>query len=703
MPNKKTTVKKTANKNVAKTASKKASKSKKPTFIYELGKKTDGGAKDRELLGGKGANLAEMARIGLPVPPGFTLTTELCTYYYKNSQNYPKTLDADLKKAVANIEKQQGKQFGSKEDPLLCSVRSGARESMPGMMDTILNLGLNDQTVKGLAKKTGNERFAYDCYRRFIQMYGDVVMGVQPRNENEPEPFDHIMHELKKRKKVKLDTELSADDLKELVESFKKLIKDRTKQSFPQDVYKQLWGAVSAVFGSWMNERANLYRQKYNIPQEWGTAVNVQAMVFGNMGDSCATGVAFTRDPATGENVFYGEYLINAQGEDVVAGTRTPQPIGELSNDMPHAYKELVAVRSKLEKHFRDMQDFEFTVEENKLYMLQTRNGKRTGLAAVRIAVEMVNQRLMDQKSAIKKIAADSVSSLLVPIFDEKSLKSSKVLAEGLPAGPGAATGKIVFTASVAETEAKAGNKVILCREETSPEDLRGMIASEGILTARGGVSSHAALVARQMGKVCVCGAADAQINYSKHVMKVKGVTLSEGDYISIDGTTGRIYEGHIDTAPSEVNQVLSGKRKADKCYSYQLFDQVMTWADKYRKLDVRTNADTPDQSKQAVKLGAQGIGLCRTEHMFFEGDRINTMRQMILADNEKERRDALKKLLPYQRKDFAGLFKAMEGRPVTIRLLDPPLPPTGPPTRVTDPKARVAELKCPLGRKISS
>jgi pyruvate,orthophosphate dikinase len=659
-------------KNSASPKKKAAGKSVKS--VYAFGKKTDGNSKMRELLGGKGANLAEMAAIGLPVPPGFTITTEVCTHFYKNGQKYPTGLEAEVKKAVAVVEKEQGKLFGDPKNPLLFSVRSGSRESMPGMMDTILNLGLNDITVKGLAAKSGNDRFAYDCYRRFIQMYGDVVMGVQPRDESEHEPFEAVMDDLKKEVGKTEDSDLTAEDLQELITRFKGLIKDRTGSSFPQDVYKQLWGSVSAVFKSWQNERAIVYRQKYNIPSEWGTAVSVQAMVFGNMGDDCGTGVAFTRDPANGEKVFYGEYLINAQGEDVVAGVRTPKPIAELAVEMPKAHKELEKVRARLEKHFRDMQDFEFTVENKVLYMLQTRNGKRTGLAAVRIAVEMVKERLMTEKTAVLKIPAESIDTLLVPVFDPKAIKSAKVIGTGLPAGPGAASGHVVFTASAADREVRKGRKVILCRVETSPEDLKGMIASEGILTSRGGVSSHAALVARQLGKVCICGANSVKIDYAKRTLRAGGVLLNEGDFISIDGTTGEIFEGLIDTTDSEVMRVLDGKLKPGKSYTYELFNTIMQWADKYRKMAVRTNADTPDMAKNAVRLGAEGIGLCRTEHMFFEGDRIDYMRQMILATSEAERRKALAKLLPFQRKDFNGLFKAMEGRPVTIRLLDPPL-----------------------------
>lgn len=663
---------KTTAKKAKKVAKKRAPKATK--YVYSFGKKTDGNAKMKNLLGGKGANLAEMASIGLPVPGGFTITTDVCVEYYKNNRKYPAALKGQIEKAIKICERESGKKFGDNKNPLLFSVRSGARESMPGMMDTILNLGLNDKTVEALKAKSGNGRFAYDCYRRFVQMYGDVVMGVQARTENEPDPFEHALHKLKEEVGVTVDSDLTEENNKEVIRRFQALIKERTGGAFPQDVHKQLDGAVGAVFNSWQNERAILYRQKYGIPAEWGTAVNVQLMVFGNLGDTSATGVAFTRDPANGENVFYGEYLINAQGEDVVAGVRTPFPIAQLADDMPKSHKELEVVRKKLERHFGDVQDFEFTIEDGKLYMLQTRNGKRTGLAAVRIAVEMTKQKLMTQKTAVTKIPADQISSLLVPIFDAKAIKKAKLMAVGLPAGPGAASGKIVFNASDAEAEVEKGNSVVLCREETSPEDLRGMIASDGILTSRGGVSSHAALVARQMGKVCICGASDIDINYASGTITAGKIVLKEGDHISIDGTTGEIFAGAVATAPSEVSQVLAGKMKPAKSYTYQLFAQVMKWADKHRKLGVRTNADSPTQSKAAVALGAEGIGLCRTEHMFFEGDRITYMREMILAPDEAARKKALKKLLPFQRKDFNGLFKAMEGRPVTVRLLDPPL-----------------------------
>lgn len=643
-------------------------------FVFEFGTKTDGNATMRELLGGKGANLAEMASIGLPVPPGFTISTEVCTYFYEHDRKYPKTLATDVRKAIASVESQLNKNFGARKNPLLVSVRSGARDSMPGMMDTILNLGLNDETVEGLTEVSGNSRFAWDCYRRFIQMYGDVVMGVQARNEEEDDPFHHVLEKLKERAGVSVDSDLTTRDLKELVKRYKALILKRTRSAFPQDVNEQLWGAIGAVFGSWKNERAILYRQQYGIPAEWGTAVNVQAMVFGNAGETSATGVAFTRDPANGEKVFYGEYLINAQGEDVVAGVRTPQPISHMAISMPKSFRNLEQVRTKLERHFKDMQDFEFTIENGRLFILQTRNGKRTGLAAVRIAVEMQRERLMNQKDALLKIPAESIDSLLVPVFDPKALKAATVIARGLPAGPGAATGRIAFTAATAEIETRKGNKVVLCRTETSPDDLKGMLHSQGILTSRGGVSSHAALVARQLGKVCVCGAAEISINYEKRTLTAGKVVLSEGDYISIDGSTGAIYKGMIESADSEVKRVLDGTMRANKSYTYELFQTVMQWSDKFRTLKIRTNADTPSMAKNAVAFGAEGIGLCRTEHMFFDGDRIDYMRQMILAVDEVQRRAALKKLLPFQRKDFVGLFKAMNGRPVTIRLLDPPL-----------------------------
>lgn len=642
--------------------------------IFEFGKKTDGDASMRNLLGGKGANLAEMARIGLPVPPGFTITTEVCSEFKANGERLPEALQSQIAYAIKNIEEQQGKRFGDLENPLLFSVRSGARESMPGMMDTILNLGLNDQSVQGFAKKTGNPRFAYDCYRRFIQMYGDVVMGVQAKNEHDHEPFDAIMNQLKKEVGVEQDVDLNADHLKELISRYKVLIKEFTGKEFPQNVFEQLEGAIGAVFKSWNNERAIIYRRKYNIPSEWGTAVNVQSMVFGNMGNDCATGVAFTRNPANGVNEFYGEYLINAQGEDVVAGIRTPQPIAALEHDMPATFKHLTNVCQILEDHFKDMQDFEFTIEQDKLYMLQTRNGKRTGLAAVRIAAEMVEEGRIDKNTAIKRIPAGSISSLLVPVFNESEKQHLKKLAIGLPAGPGAACGKIYFSAKTAEEKYAKGEKVVLCRIETSPEDIRGMLASEGILTSRGGVSSHAALVARQMGKVCVCGAGSIHMDYQEKTLSVGDITLNEGDYISIDGTTGEVFAGQVATSPSEVNRVLAGEMKAEDSKVYRLFAEIMQWADDIRRLGIRTNADSPAQAHHAMMLGAEGIGLCRTEHMFFEEDRIDYMRQMILAKTSEDRIAALNKLKPLQRGDFEGIFREMKGYPVTIRLLDPPL-----------------------------
>ncbi|HTK99519.1 MAG TPA: pyruvate, phosphate dikinase [Pseudomonadales bacterium] len=666
MPVKKT--KKTA------TAAAPSKSSRATQYVYAFGKKTDGGSAMRNLLGGKGANLAEMAAIGLPVPPGFTISTDVCTYFYDNQRRYPARLTADVEAAIKEVEAQQNKTLGDRDNPLLLSVRSGARESMPGMMDTILNLGLNDETVEGLAKRTSNPRFAYDCYRRFIQMYGGVVMGVTAATQESHDPFDALMDGLKHELHKTQDTQLTADDLKELVKRYKRLIKSRKREDFPQNVYEQLWGAIGAVFGSWKNERAIIYRQRYSIPTEWGTAVNVQSMVFGNLGDDSATGVAFTRDPANGEKVIYGEYLVNAQGEDVVAGVRTPKQIAEMASEMPESFKELQRVRAKLEEHFRDMQDLEFTIENRRLFILQTRNGKRTGVAAIRIAVEMTEEKLMDQRTALLKIPAESIDSLLVPVFDARAQKAAKVIGHGLPAGPGAASGLIVFTATAAEQESKRGNRVVLCRMETSPDDLKGMLYSQGILTSRGGVSSHAALVARQLGKVCVCGATNIAINYEKKTLTADGVVLKEGDYISLDGSTGEIYAGPIDSADSEVKRVLNGSLKPTQSYTYRLFETVMTWADKHRRLDIRTNADTPEMAQQAVTYGAEGIGLCRTEHMFFEGDRIDYMRQMILAADEVQRRGALKMLLPFQKKDFAGLFKAMDGRPVTIRLLDPPL-----------------------------
>ncbi len=648
-------------------------------YVYLFGnKKADGNGSMKPLLGGKGANLAEMSRIGLPVPPGFTITTEVCTYYYDNKKTYPKVLDAQAREGIAFIEKIMGTKFGDKSAmPLLVSVRSGARDSMPGMMDTILNLGLNDETVLALVKATKNERFAWDCYRRFIQMYGDVVMGVQKGKDEDHEPFEVVIHKLKHdRHHADIeDTKMTVSDLQELVKRFKALIKERTGSEFPQDPWKQLWGATGAVFGSWMNDRAIVYRRKYGIPAEWGTAVNVQAMVYGNTGDQSGSGVAFTRDPATGEKVFYGEFLINAQGEDVVAGVRTPDPVAKLKAVLPGAFAELEQVRKTLESHFKDVQDFEFTIQDGKLFMLQTRNGKRTGLAAVRFAIEMEKEKLIDWKTAIKRVPADQLDQVLAPVFERKAMKAAKCIAKGLPAGPGAASGKFYLNADRADAAAAKGEKVLLVRNETSPEDLRGMIASEGILTAKGGVSSHAALVARQMGKVCVCGAAALQIDYTARTMTVDGVTYKEGDFLSINGTAGDVYAGQLPTAASEIVQVLVEKSlKPAESQTYQNFQKLMDWCAKATKLQVRTNADTPEQTANAVAFGASGIGLCRTEHMFFEGNRIDAMREMILADTKEDRKAALALILPYQRDDFAGMFKELKGLPATIRFLDPPL-----------------------------
>ncbi len=648
-------------------------------YVYQFGnKKSDGNGSMKPLLGGKGANLAEMARIGLPVPPGFTITTEVCTYYYDNKKTYPKVLDAQVKAGVAAIEKVIGTKFGDKTAmPLLVSVRSGARDSMPGMMDTILNLGLNDQTVLALAKATNNERFAWDCYRRFVQMYGDVVMGVQKRAGEDHEPFEVVIEGLKHDRYHKdiEDTKLTVDDLKELIVRFQALIHERTGKAFPQDPWKQLWGATGAVFGSWMNDRAIVYRRKYNIPAEWGTAVNVQAMVYGNTGETSGSGVAFTRNPANGVKEFYGEFLINAQGEDVVAGIRTPEPVAELEKHMPAAFHELEGIRKILEKHFKDTQDFEFTIQEGKVFMLQTRNGKRTALAALKISMEMVDEKLIDWKTAIRRNPPEQLDQLLAPIFDVKAEKTAKVIAKGLPAGPGAASGQMYLNADRAVEAANRGEKVLLVRNETTPEDLRGMIAAEGILTAKGGVSSHAALVARQMGKGCVCGAGALQIDYGARTMTVDGSTFKEGDFVSINGTMGTVYAGKLPTAASEIVQVLIEKTlDAKDSKTFQMYKKLMSWCDKVTRLSVRTNADTPEQTENAIGFGATGIGLTRTEHMFFEGNRIDAMREMILADNVEARKAALAKLLPYQKADFVGIFKALKGFPATIRFLDPPL-----------------------------
>ena len=660
-------------------SSRKLASPKAPKYVYTWGAgKADGNGGMKPLLGGKGANLAEMTRIGLPVPAGFTITTEVCTYYYANRRTYPKVLQAQMEAGMKNMEKIMGYKFGDSVGfPLLVSVRSGARDSMPGMMDTILNLGLNDQTVLSLAKATKNERFAWDCYRRFIQMYGDVVLGVQKKEGEDHEPFETVIEGYKHEKyhaNIE-DSKLTAADQQELVVRFKALVLARSGKVFPNDPWDQLRGAAGAVFGSWMNDRAIVYRRKYNIPTEWGTAVNVQAMVYGNTGDTSGSGVAFTRNPANGTNEFYGEFLINAQGEDVVAGVRTPEPVIKLKDQMPKSYAELLKVRSILEKHFKDVQDIEFTIQEGKLYMLQTRNGKRTAMAALKFSIDMVKEKLIDWKTAILRNPADQLEQLLAPVFDLSEVKKAKVIATGLPAGPGAATGKIFFNADRAVEAEKRGEKALLVRVETSPEDLRGMIAAEGILTARGGVSSHAALVARQMGKVCVCGAAALHIDYDKKTVSVSGQTFNEGDFLSIDGTLGVVYAGQIKTAPSEiVAGLINGDKDAMATEKFKNYSQLMKWCSQATKLAVRTNADTPEQTKNAMAFGAVGIGLTRTEHMFFEGDRIDAMREMILADTTADREAALAKLLPYQRADFHGIFKALEGLPATIRFLDPPL-----------------------------
>jgi pyruvate,orthophosphate dikinase len=653
----------------------------KKLVYYFGGKKADGTAEMKSLLGGKGANLAEMVNLKLPVPPGFTITTEVCNYFYEHRNSYPGELKKQVTNALTRIEKEVGKKFGDSKDPLLFSVRSGARASMPGMMDTILNLGLNEQTIQGLISKTGNRRFAYDSYRRFVQMYGDVVLGLKPQSEDEHDPFEVILQRKKEAKGVTHDTELDADALKELTEEFKSEIKNKLGKDFPEDPMEQLWGAINAVFGSWMNERAIVYRKLNNIPETWGTAVNIQSMVFGNMGETSGTGVAFTRDPATGENIFYGEYLMNAQGEDVVAGIRTPLQISALQQQNPEIYNQLNRIRISLEKHYTDMLDLEFTIQEGKLYILQCRVGKRTGLAAVKIAVDMVNEKLINERTALNRIEPSQLNQLLRPIFDfsekREAVKSGRLLAKGLNAGPGAASGQVYFNATDVVGASKRGEKAILVRVETSPEDIKGMDASEGILTSRGGMTSHAALVARQMGKVCVAGCSALKIDYVKKELRVEGKdsVVKEGDWISLDGTTGEVIAGKIQTKDSEILQVLIEKSlDSELSQTYKLYEQVMNWADKYRRLKVRTNADQPDQSSNAIAFGAQGIGLCRTEHMFFGGDRIDAVREMILADNITERERALEKLFPFQRNDFVGIFRVMEDRPVTIRTLDPPL-----------------------------
>jgi len=630
----------------------------KTIYFFDKGR-SEGNASMKDLLGGKGANLAEMGGLGIPVPPGFTISTEVCRYYDEHDGAYPEELEAQVEENLRKLEDATGKRFGDPEDPLLVSVRSGAAVSMPGMMDTVLNLGLTDKTVHGLAEKTGNDRFAYDSYRRLIQMYGDVVLGLRPERETDTDPFEKIIEALKKEKGVALDTELSAEALKELADRFKQAIRERLGVAFPQDPHEQLWGAIGAVFGSWNNPRAIKYRKLNDIKGLIGTAVNVQAMVFGNAGDRSGTGVAFTRNPATGENAFYGEYLMNAQGEDVVAGIRTPQPIDALKDDVPGAYEELLSIRETLESHYHDMQDVEFTIQDGTLYMLQTRTGKRTAAAAVRIAVDMVTEGMIEKEEAVSRVTPDQVDHLLHPTFDPKAEEGATRLTKGLPASPGAATGTVVFSAEQAEAAAQDGKKVILVRIETSPEDIGGMSAAQGILTARGGMTSHAAVVARGMGKCCIAGAGDLSIDYEAGQFTVGGRIVKRGEAISLNGTTGVVYLGELPTVDPE----LSGN-----------FGTLLSWADDIRRLGVRTNADTPRDAATAVRFGAEGIGLCRTEHMFFEGERIVAMREMILARDEAGRRAALEKLLPMQRDDFEGIFRAMAGRPVTIRLLDPPL-----------------------------
>ena len=662
----------------------------KTKYVYFFGgKKAEGSAGLKNLLGGKGSGLADMVNLGIPVPPGFTITTEVCTLFYENGMKYPAGLKEEVIENVKKVEAIMGAKFGDPANPLLFSVRSGARVSMPGMMDTVLNLGLNEKTVEGLARLTKNERFAYDCYRRFVQMYGDVVLGLKPVNKEEQDPFELIIEEKKKERKIKFDTELTVHDLQDLVKRFKAAIRKRLGATFPEDPYEQLWGSIGAVFQSWNNDRAIAYRELNNIPGDWGTAVNVQCMVFGNMGEDCGTGVAFTRNPATGENAFYGEYLLNAQGEDVVAGIRTPLPINKkqktdksvrsLEEVWPNIYDEIIRIRGTLEKNYRDMQDVEFTIQNKKLWMLQTRNGKRTAFAAFKIAVDMVKEGLISKEDALMRIEPEQLSQLLRPIFDpkekDKAIKAGNLVAKGLNAGPGAATGKVVYNAEDAESWAGRGEQVILVRIETSPEDIRGMNAAQGILTSRGGMTSHAALVARQMGKVCVAGCGDLDIDYKKKTIKVKGKTIKEGGFISIDGTTGEVFVGEMKTIPSEILRVLIDKTlKPEKSEIYKDFALLMKWADEFRRLGIRTNADQPDQAAVAVGFGAEGIGLCRTEHMFFEGNRIDAVREMIVADDLPGRVKALKKLLPMQKKDFAGIFKVMRGLPVTIRTLDPPL-----------------------------
>ncbi|MFN0243864.1 MAG: pyruvate, phosphate dikinase [Planctomycetota bacterium] len=661
-----------------------ASPAATPQSVFWFGDgAADGNASMKSLLGGKGANLAEMCNLGLPVPPGFTITTEVCNWYYAHGKTYPDGLAAEVERALALLETSVGKRFGDAENPLLVSVRSGARVSMPGMMDTVLNLGLNDETVAGLAARTKNPRFAWDAYRRFVQMYADVVLGLKAQSESHADPFSAALERLKKKRGLKSDTELTADDLAGLVADFKRIVRERTGSSFPTDPVEQLWGAIGAVFDSWNCERAIAYRALNHIPADWGTAVSVVAMVFGNLGDTSGTGVAFTRDPSTGEKRFYGEYLMNAQGEDVVAGIRTPLSIDSLKKTCPVSWRELTRIQRLLEDHFRDMQDLEFTIEDGRLYMLQCRSGKRTGFAAVRIAVDMVREKRITPREALLRIDPSALDQLLQPVFSSDEVVAARaegrVLTRGLNAGPGAATGRIAFTPTKAVQQKKRGESVILVRVETSPDDILGMQAASGILTARGGMTSHAALVARQMGKVCVAGAGELEIDYEKCTLEVAGRVLREGDWISIDGSTGDVFAGRLATQPSEVQtRLLSGTNgkvhARGKPSIFDAYQKLMKWADEARRMSVRANADQPDQCENAVRFGAEGVGLCRTEHMFFDDGKIEAVREMILADSGEARVRALNKLLPLQRKDFEGIFEVMGVRPVTIRSLDPPL-----------------------------
>ena len=647
---------------------------KRNIFFFGNGK-AEGNASMRDLLGGKGAGLHEMTRIGIPVPPGFTISTAVCGYYDSHSHRYPKGIEGQVAQALARVEKILDRRFGAADNPLLVSVRSGARESMPGMMDTVLNLGLNDRTVQGLIQRTKNPRFVFDSYRRFIHMYADVVLGIKAASKTNGDPLAAILDRKKNARGARFDTDLDAADLQDLVCEYKAEIKKTLGKDFPEDPMDQLWRAIGAVFGSWNNDRAIAYRELYQIPHDWGTAVNVQAMVFGNLGDDCATGVAFTRDPATGDKRFYGEFLVNAQGEDVVAGIRTPRPIAELCQAMPKAASELQKVCKLLEKHYREMQDIEFTIEKGKLWMLQTRAAKRTGFAAVRIAVDMVEERIISKKEALLRIEPDQLNQLLRPVFDQKGKEKAHLLGKGLPAGPGAATGRVVFDAEDAVEWKKRGERVVLCRIETSPDDIRGMDAAQGILTARGGMTSHAALVARQMGKVCVAGCEVLHVDYAARTLRFDQTELKEGEWISIDGSTGEVFQGEIQTLPSEVLRVvLTHSLDPKESLIYRQFAKLMNWADEVRTLGVRTNADQPDQAAIGKAFGSEGIGLCRTEHMFFQGERIQAVREMILADDEVGRRRALAKLLPMQKQDFKGILEIMGTLPVTIRTLDPPL-----------------------------